>query len=119
LRKAGAGWFATTDYRTYAMLRWHLRDRIPVVQINERDRYTGFGTREAGFAAPVGLYVAAKTTIPGELWKTTSAKLEPAGQADLIWRGTRYDSYLMFRLTNWHPVLSPPAGDPLRKAVPH
>jgi 4-amino-4-deoxy-L-arabinose transferase-like glycosyltransferase len=119
LGQTGASWFATTDYRTYAMLRWHLRDHVPVVQINERDRYLGFGAGEAEFAGPVGLYVAAKDTIPQDLWQTTSAVLEPAGQFDLTWRGARYDSYAMFKLTNWHPRLSPPTGDPLRKAVPH
>jgi hypothetical protein len=36
LQKTGATWIATTDYRTYAMLRWHLGDRVPVVEITER-----------------------------------------------------------------------------------
>ncbi len=35
----GASWFATTDYRIYSMLRWHLRDSVPVVEINERAIY--------------------------------------------------------------------------------
>ena len=117
LSKIGAGWFATTDYRTYAMLRWHLRDRVPVIQVDERDRYIGFSAREDQFAGPVGLYVVAQN--PSALWQATTAVLEPAGQADLTWRGTRYDSYQMFKLTNWRPVLSPPSGDPFRKAVPH
>src|SRR5215475_13269841 len=42
LDKTGATWIATTDYRTYAMLRWFLRDRVPVIQINERGRFQGF-----------------------------------------------------------------------------
>ena len=33
---AGASWFATTDYRITSLLRWHLRDRFPVVQLTER-----------------------------------------------------------------------------------
>ena len=118
LRKAGATWFATTDYRIYAMLRWHLKDRIPVVQINERSRYIGFRASEAEFAGPVGLYVAAKNEIPSGLWRTIAAEFGPAAQIDLTWRGTRYDSYLMLKLTNWKPVLSPLPGDPLRAAVP-
>jgi len=33
----GARWFATTDYRIYSQLRWHLRDvDVPVIQVNER-----------------------------------------------------------------------------------
>src|SRR5690349_8530602 len=29
LEHTGATWIATTDYRTYAMLRWFLKDRVP------------------------------------------------------------------------------------------
>ena len=36
LEKTGATWIATTDYRTYAMLRWFFNGRVPVIQINER-----------------------------------------------------------------------------------
>ena len=42
MQNIGANWIATTDYRTYAMLRWLLKDRVPVVQINERGRFAGF-----------------------------------------------------------------------------
>ncbi|HZC98420.1 MAG TPA: glycosyltransferase family 39 protein, partial [Bradyrhizobium sp.] len=42
LQKTGATWIATTDYRTCAMLRWFFKDKVPVVQINERGRYQGF-----------------------------------------------------------------------------
>ena len=42
LQKTGATWIATTDYRTYAMLRWYFNGRVPVIQINERGRFQGF-----------------------------------------------------------------------------
>ena len=119
LRKTGASWFATSDYRTSAMLRWHLRDRIPVVQINERNRYIGFRVSEADFAGPSGLYVAPVEDISHALWQTTTAVLAPVGEVDLSWRGTRYDRYAMFKLTNWKPVFSPSHGDPLAAARPH
>jgi hypothetical protein len=119
LEKIGATWFATTDYRVYSMLRWQLRDRFPVVQINERERYIGFATDEADIAGPVGLYVATKDQAERQVWRATTAVLEPVGQADLSWRGVRYNTYLMQKLTNWRPVLSPPPGDPLFASRPH
>ena len=42
LQKTGATWIATTDYRTYAMLRWFFSGRVPVIQINERGRFSAF-----------------------------------------------------------------------------
>lgn len=117
--KAGATWFATSDYRIYSMLRWHLRDRFPVVQINERNRYIGFHTRETDIAVSAGLYVAPQDVAGNSLWKGTTAILEPVGSTDLTWRGMRYETYLMQKLTNWRPVLSPPPGDPLFVSRPH
>jgi len=116
--RVGATWFATTDYRTYAMLRWHLKDRFPVVQVNERSRYIGFGIPDADIG-PIGLYVAQQDETWNDMWNTTTARLDPAGFVDLSWRGVRYDTYVMQTLTNWKPVLSPPPGDPLFASRPH
>ncbi len=115
----GATFFATTDYRMYSMLRWHLKDRIPVVQINERNRYIDFNTHERAFAGHVGLYVGPKDDPIMQLWKKTDATLEPVGEIDLTWRGVRYDTYSLQKLTGWKPLLSPPPGDPLYVGSPH
>ena len=116
--RVGATWFATTDYRIYSMLRWHLKDRFPVVQVNERNRYIGFGIRDADIG-PIGLYVAPQNETRSEVWGATTARLDPVAAVDLSWRDVRYDTYVMQKLTNWKPVLSPPSGDPLFVGRPH
>jgi 4-amino-4-deoxy-L-arabinose transferase-like glycosyltransferase len=113
---AGATWFATTDYRIYAMLRWHLRDAVPVVQVNERCRYIGF--RPSTLDGHAGLYVAPKENPNAMLWEKTDATLLPVGEADLVWRGFRYDTYTFQELIDWKPVLAPPEDDEFYIASP-
>jgi 4-amino-4-deoxy-L-arabinose transferase-like glycosyltransferase len=116
-REIGAGWFVVTDYRMYSMLRWHLRDAVPVVQLNERSRYIDF--RNPDLPGPAGLYVAPKDTPRAVHWNGTGAKLQPVGGSDLIWRGVVYDIYVFQTVTGWKPVLSPLPGDPLYEARPN
>jgi 4-amino-4-deoxy-L-arabinose transferase-like glycosyltransferase len=113
----GAHWFATTDYRIYSMLRWHLRDTdVPVVQLNERRRFIGFAEPALD---GIGLYLGSKGDPDAAILATTSAELRTIKELDLIWRGTSYDTYVAQTLTNWKPVLSPPPGDPFERAHPH
>ncbi len=49
LQKTGATWIATTDYRTYSMLRWYFNGRVPVIQINERGRFHRLSRSRHGF----------------------------------------------------------------------
>ena len=113
LQKTGATWIATADYRTYAMLRWYFKDRVPVIQINERGRFIGF--RAPGMSlikGHTGLYV---TRLPDDailLWATTTAVREPLEQVDRSWRGIVMDSYELEELTGWTPELSPPPDSP-------
>jgi 4-amino-4-deoxy-L-arabinose transferase-like glycosyltransferase len=114
----GAKWFATTDYRIYSLLRWHLRDAaVPVVQVNERSRYIGFA--EPMLDGPVGLYVARDGDPDAAILTKTTALLQNVGEADLNWRGIAYDTYRFQKLTNWKPALSPPPNDPFERAHPH
>ena len=114
LQKTGATWIATTDYRTYAMLRWYFKDRLPVIQINERGRFLGF--RDPGMASirgHTGLYVAREPDNDNPLWASTTAVREPLERVARSWRGIVMDTYALEKITNWTPELSPPPDSPL------
>jgi hypothetical protein len=114
LQNTGATWIATTDYRTYAMLRWYFNGRVPVIQINERGRFQGFG--DPGIkeiAGHTGLYVAREPDESSGIWSGTTPKREPLERVDRIWRGIVMDTYALEKLTGWTPELSPPPDSPL------
>jgi 4-amino-4-deoxy-L-arabinose transferase-like glycosyltransferase len=114
LQKTGASWIATSDYRTYAMLRWFFRGRVPVIQINERARFIGF--RDPGMeriAGHAGLYVAREPDAAAPLWANTTAVREPLAHVQRVWRGVVMDTYTLEKLTGWTPELSPPPESPL------
>jgi 4-amino-4-deoxy-L-arabinose transferase-like glycosyltransferase len=114
LQTTGATWIATTDYRTYAMLRWFFNGRVPVIQINERGRFMGF--RDPGMnliRGHAGLYVGRLPEDRRELWESIPAAREPLERVDRSWRGSVMDSYTLEKLTGWTPELSPPPDSPL------
>jgi hypothetical protein len=116
LQKTGATWIATSDYRTYAMLRWFFGDRVPVIQVNERGRYLGF--RDPGvnlIRGHAGLYVGREpdNSITNPFWGSTTAIREPLERVERSWRGRVMDTYLLEKLTGWTPELSPPPDSPL------
>ncbi len=114
LQKTGASWIATTDYRTYAMLRWYFNGRVPVIQINERGRFMGF--RDPGMnliRGHTGLYVGREPDNTSPLWASTTANREPLERVDRSWRGIVMDTYALEKLTGWTPELSPPKDSPL------
>src|SRR5205807_5011511 len=102
LQKIGATWIATTDYRTYAMLRWYFRDRVPVVQINERGRFLGFRDPGMGLIrGHTGLYIAREPDNAIALWDATTAVREPLARVERSWRGIVMDAYALEKLTGW------------------
>ena len=114
LQKTGATWIATTDYRTYAMLRWFFKDRVPVIQINERGRFEGF--RDPGMNSirgHTGLYVGREPDHASPIWTSTTAIREPLERVERSWRGIVMDTYALEKLTGWTPELSPPKSSPL------
>ena len=113
MQSSGATWIATTDYRTYAMLRWHLKDRVPVIQINQRARFLGF--RDPGMAVikdHTGLYIAQTTDDDRSLLASTSAVLAPLAIVQTMFRGLAMKTYRIEKLTGWTPELNPPPGTP-------
>ncbi len=114
LQMTGATWIATTDYRTYAMLRWYFNGRVPVIQINERGRYLGF--RDPGMdliRGHTGLYVRREPDYDNRTWNATTAVREPLEQVERRWRGVLMDTYALEKFTGWTPELSPPPDSPL------
>jgi hypothetical protein len=114
LQEIGATWIATTDYRTYSMLRWYFNGRVPVIQINERGRFQGFG--DPGMDAVrghTGLYVGREPDNLSPIWADTTAVREPLERVGRVWRGTLMDTYALEKLTGWTPELSPPPDSPL------
>jgi 4-amino-4-deoxy-L-arabinose transferase-like glycosyltransferase len=114
LKASGATWIATSDYRTYAMLRWFFNDRVPVIQINERGRFQGF--RDPGLAEIAGhpgLYVAREPDNALPLLGATTAVREPLERVQRVWRGVVMDTYALEKLTGFTPELSPPRDSPL------
>ena len=113
LEATGASWIATTDYRTYAMLRWELRDRVPVIQINERARFMDF--KDPGMARVrerLGLYVVRGADVDNPLWAMTPARREPRGDVVRSWRGLTMEVYAVGTISGWTPELSPPPDSP-------
>jgi hypothetical protein len=115
LQKTGATWIATTDYRTYAMMRWYFKDRrVPVIQINERGRFMGF--RDPGMdlvTGHAGIQVVREPDKDGPVWDPLPATRVLLERVDRVWRGRVMDTYVLQKLTGWTPQLSPPPDSPL------
>jgi 4-amino-4-deoxy-L-arabinose transferase-like glycosyltransferase len=114
LKETGATWIATSDYRTYSMMRWYFNGRVPVIQINERGRFQGF--RDPGMNQVrdhTGLYIAREPDNRLPLWDLTSAKRQPLERVERSWRGVVMDTYALEKLSGWTPELAPPPDTPL------
>jgi 4-amino-4-deoxy-L-arabinose transferase-like glycosyltransferase len=119
MKKSGATWIAATDYRTYAMLRWHLHGRVPVVQINERKRFLGFADPGMKMIeGHAGLFIAREPDNLLPIWSSISGVRTPIGQVNRVWRGTVMDVYDLEKLTGFTPNLSPSEDSPMFPARP-
>jgi hypothetical protein len=113
LQEIGASYIATTDYRTYAMLRWELRDRVPVVQINERSRFLGLRLPDLRLiAGRPGLEVETRKSHESA-WSHTGAVRVKVGSAERTFRGVTVDTIVFRKISGWTPDLTPPPDSPL------
>lgn len=111
--EVGATWIATLDYRIYAELRWHLKDSIPIVQVNERSRFIGFkDIASRAIASGTGLYVDSAPNDGNMIETKTPAVLRLAGQANRTWRGATIEPFAFKTLQGWKPDLTPPPDSP-------
>ena len=113
MQATGATWIATTNYHVYAMLRWHLKDSVPVIQVNERARFLGF--RDPGMNSikgHAGLYIAQPDDQDRALLLGAGATLQPLGQMNTEWRGTAMRSFQIDKITGWTPELDPAPDTP-------
>lgn len=113
MQATGATWIATSNYRVYAMLRWHLKDSVPVIQVNERARFIGF--RDPGMErirGKTGLYIAQPDGEERTLLLGAGATLQPLAQFSTMWRGTPMRSFQIDKLTGWTPELNPAPDTP-------
>ena len=113
LKKTGATWIATTDYRTYAMLRWYFNGRVPVIQINERGRFQGFAIPAWNGSRATRPLCRARARRQAAMWNSTPARREPLERVERSWRGRVMDTYALEKITGWTPELSPPPDSPL------
>jgi 4-amino-4-deoxy-L-arabinose transferase-like glycosyltransferase len=119
MKKTGATWIAATDYRTYAMLRWHLKGRVPIVQINERKRFMGFSRPDMKLIeGHTGIFIAREPDNRLPIWSGVGGVRTPLDRVDRVWRGTVMDVYDLETLSGFVPELSPSEDSPMFPARP-
>jgi 4-amino-4-deoxy-L-arabinose transferase-like glycosyltransferase len=107
-RENGATWIATTEYRTYANLLWHIGSRISVVQVNERARFLDFAPVDSRLLAGRALYVHL-SPAPPLLSDVVATPLAPLA---VSWRGVPMQDFSVDLLSAYRPNLDPPPGSP-------
>lgn len=112
-RYGGISWIATTDYRTYAELQWHIGKSIPVIQVNERSRFLGFAPLDTSKLASRALYVHRPDAAVD-----LDATRTPLVMVPVRWRGVEMQQVAVDQLDSFTPDLNPPPGSPMHEARP-
>jgi len=92
LQKIGATWIATTPTGPYAMLRWYFKDRVPVIQINERGGFWAFAIPDEFDQRPYRSLRRREPDNTNLLWAATTAIREPLERVERSWRGIVMDT---------------------------
>ena len=107
-KAAGATWIATTDYRTYANLQFHIGKDIPVLQVNQRARFLDFAPRDPAQFTGRALYVY----LPGAPPVAIDAQRTSLGTLPVRWRGEVMQEVALETRDGLVPELDPPPGSP-------
>jgi 4-amino-4-deoxy-L-arabinose transferase-like glycosyltransferase len=105
-QSSGAKWIATTDYRTYANLSWHIGSQIPVLQVNQRARFLDFAPRDPALFTGKALYVHFPPVDPF----LRGARLTPVETLPVAWRGVVMQTMMVDVLEGFVPELTPASG---------
>ena len=108
----GALWIATTDYRTYANLYWHIRDAMPIVQVSQRSRYIDFAPVDPAQYRGRALYVH-EQAAPTQM---DNADRTPLETLQTKYRGRPMRDIAVELLENYTPDLNPAPEAPRSKA---
>jgi len=112
-RSADVAWIATTDYRTYAELQWHIGKTIPVVQVNERSRFLDFAPQDVGRLSGKALYVHRPDTAT-----VLNGIRTPIVNVPVLWRGEVMQQMAVDQLDGFVPDMAPAPGSPPYEARP-
>jgi hypothetical protein len=107
-RTSGATWIATSEYRTYANLLWHIGTQIPVLMISERARFLDFAPRDPGEFTGTALYAHLGPASP----LVAQAASGPSQAIPITWRGTVMGRMTVETLAGFTPELNPAPGSP-------
>jgi len=102
----GACWIATSSYATTGQLAWHLKDKAPVVQLDERIRYIHLPAVDPATLACPALYVELERRSAAALLGERFASVDRLENVTRSYRGVPIASYTVY-------LVSGPRVDPL------
>jgi 4-amino-4-deoxy-L-arabinose transferase-like glycosyltransferase len=97
--EAGAAYIATTSYGTTGQLAFHLDQRWPVVQLNERIRYVHMPVPKDQLFTKPGIVVELKRRDPKAELVARFKEVEPLRSLTRSHRGIPLQTYLVYRVS--------------------